>query len=343
MHTRSTIVVSAILASLLAVSCGKREEREFEEVLAGAGSGKVSAAALAAALVNLATEERFGDGAVATGGAVMIPGSETLRVKWPRNISLEPGKGFDEGVFNAATGDSVFTDGKELVLFGPDGGRLAVVTAPGEGRVTGLHPGTEVVYFLQGGVLYGVPRGKEPVKVVEGAVLAPPKLGIAPRTTTVKSGDFLAVNCGHAGVYSLSVVDLKSKKAAVKDFANASSAFGLSEGTLACITGATGKWSLVGYDLGTKTKVPVRSFTSLRDASFAGEYAALTDETGVIVAHVRSKKLLRVPFEIGIAGSAGDRFLVSWEKEKRLVDPKAFFQGLERISAAAPSLFAPSK
>ncbi len=341
MNMRFLIVMPVLLAFLGALACGKKEERLFQEALAEADAGRASQSALAAALIGLATAGRFGVEAAVMGGAVAVRGGETLRVKWPRDITVRPGKGFVEGVFNPNSGGSAFTDGKALALFGPDGGRLESVKAPGEGKVTGLFVDLEEVYFLQGGFLYGLQQGKGPAKAIEGAVITPPKLSITLRTGMEKSGNFLAVNCGHAGVYSLSVVDLPSRKTVLKDFSNASLSFGLYEGKLACITGATGRWALVEYNLLAGTKSTVRSFTSLRDVSFAGGYAALMDDAGVIVANVGEKKFLRAPSEIGLAGSAGGHFLLSWKKEKRLVDPKIFFDGLERISGAAPSLFNP--
>ena len=330
---------SLVCAALL--SCGRAGENDLRDAieLYRKGSAGDALPRIEEAVMKLASLRKFGGKAESGGGMVFTRGKDEMRIQWPRKMTLAIPPGYLAGSIDPESGRSAFSRGGDIILFDSGGSREISITAPGEGPVSGISVSKDGILYLQGGVLFELGSGGESKKALDAAVVAQPKLGMALRAVLERKGRLCAVNCGNAGVYSLSVVRLDEKKIMTRDFANSSLKFGFDGESAFCITGTAGGWTLVKRAVATGKAEPLRRFTGLLDVEFAGDIMAAAEEKGVTLVELAGGDSLPVPFTLGLAGQSGGKLVLAWKGALYLVDQRLLFEKLRSLRAELPALF----
>lgn len=339
------ISAALCLCSAALLSCGPAGEKDLRDAVAlyRAGSTGDALPRIEEAIMKLASQRKFGGKAESGGGMVFTRGKDELRLQWPREMTIEVPPGYLAGSVDPESGRSAFSTGGDITLFDSGGSRDTVVTAPGSGPVNGISVTKDSVLYLQGGFLYELGGGGDSKKILDAVVASQQKTGLAPRAVLERKGRLCAVNHGNAGAYGLSVVGLDDKKILMKDFANSSLKFGFDGGSVYCITGGAGGWTLVKRAVGAGKTESLRRFTGLLDVEFAGDVMAAAEEKGIVLVDLAGGETLLVPFAYGLAGQSGGKLVLSWKGALYLVDQRILVDTLRALRAELPGLFAPLK
>ena len=339
MKTINCIGWIACLAVIL--SCGAGPEKKYTSAVEKyrIEPSKKNELLLQEALVGLVTLEKFSPGAASSDGIVFTGSGESVTVHRPIDISVNVPQGYIAASCGEEAG-CAFSTGEEALLFNARGSKTGMLKGSSRDGITGLLVSPEKVVFLKGESLYESSwSGEDVIKIVGGDVVTPPGTGIAPRALIMGAAGRYAVNAGNAGMYSLSVVDTIAKTVTLKNFSNASRKFYFNGTNVFCITGATGNWTLVKYDIVAKKQEALWRFSVLKDVEFCDGFLVAVKDEGVHLFDYSGKDDIVVPFPCDLAGRAGNHPVFKVKDALHLVDHKLLFEKLTALQRDIPELF----
>ncbi len=319
------------LASFL-FACGgveRKFEAAAEKFCASRSDGDRSSAIRV--LVDYAKKAEFPPECVAEKGAAYCLKNDTVHFFRPKSFPVKIGKKFHFLSADSRTASVAFSHKNELALFDGSGDSMFSGILPGDADVMALEFTKSGQYILQGDrLLYRTDDG------TVTRVLDVPVTGLSPSQATCrafvqKSGDFLAINCGNAGVYSLSVVDVRQKKLLCKDVPNASFRFSSSGDSIAYITGASGSWSLIRMNIACRETKAVCRFSGLEDIAFAGEYICIYEKGKAQIGELKSEKFYNFPEGYDLRGAVGGDFLMKYNNTAYLLDAAVLYKGMQKL------------
>lgn len=330
---KGLFIGTAIAGAALFFACGSGTEKKFEAALAKYCESRSESDRSGAIqrLVEHALRREFPLASVAENGAVYVREKNALRFLWPKSFPIHQREEFRFIGADLSTGAVGFSHKNEIALFDGSGDSVFSGNLPGSGDVMAMAFSHDGHYILHGNRLVH--------RAVDGTVtqvLDIPVTGSLPSQATcralmVKSGDFIAVNCGHAGVYSLSIVDVRQKKLMAKDVPNASLRFGFWDGSIAYVTGGAGNWALMRMDVLTKKNEIIRRFTSIDDIAFAEKFACAIEKGALLVGNLESQEFYWSADAVDMQGVAGDCFLLKKNNVALLVGAATLFDGLKKV------------
>lgn len=324
----------AVAMTALCFACGGsggKFEAAVEKFCASRIDGDKAAAMFL--LLEYAKKTQLPPESVAERGAVYRLENSTVRFFRPKPLSLTRKKDFQFLAADTLSGSVAFAYKRELALFDGSGDSIFFGSLPGEADVMALAFSKGGQYILQGNRLLHRSNDGTVAQVLDTPVVGSLPSQATHRALMLKSDDFVAVNCGHAGVYSLSVVDVKQKKLLCKDLPNASFRFGLWSESLFYIVGASGNWSLIRMKFaGRETKMVCR-FSVLEDIAFANEYICVFERGKAQIGRMEFEKFYDFPEGYDLIGAAGNDVLMKYNNRAYLLDAAVVYKGMQKIES----------
>lgn len=324
----------AIVTAALCFACGgsgKKFEAALEKYCASKGENERSAAVRL--LLEYAKKRQFPAQSVAENGAVYLRDDDAVRFYWPKTFSVDRNRDFHFLAADPLTGSVAFSRKSELALFDGSGDGIFSGNLPGEAEVMALAFAKGGQYILQGNRLLFRAGDGTVTQVLDAPVTGSLPSRATHRALLLKSGDFIAVNCGLPGMYSLSVADVRQKKLLCRDVSNASLRFAFWGESIVYITGASGSWSLMRMNIASRETKSVRRFVALEDIAFAGSYVCVIEKGKPMMGELETDKFYDFPEGCDLSGTAGGDFVMKYNHDSLLLDAAVLYKGMQKIES----------
>jgi hypothetical protein len=146
------------------------------------------------------------------------------------------------------------------------------------------------------------------------------------------------VCAGIAGSYSFSIINAQTGAVVLKNLSMSSSRYFMGEKALYYMTGTSGRWELMRFDITAKAKKSVTGFADLADiVPAATGYVCETTGTGLWTALYGSDRK-RIPFAYELAGAYRGRVLLHYKGVYYIIEMARLHEGLQKIMERAPEL-----
>ncbi len=153
-----------------------------------------------------------------------------------------------------------------------------------------------------------------------------------------KDAHYLGILLGTAGIYNLSIVDLK-KEALIKENMRLSSyRLFFNNGTIYYLEGSAGQWKLVKYDLKKGSKDVLTSFDDIIDIIFTPDSVMIEKKKG-IVAYNYNGLLYNTPFKYRLSGVSGNNIILKYKTVTYIADTDNVNMKLKQLNDELPGIF----
>jgi hypothetical protein len=274
---------------------------------------------------------RFPAEAVGDFGVVYDARDEATNFFWPREVTVEHEKKIAVFSFDAKSGYSAFALKNEIFIYDSSGRKISQTKIPVESDIIAMNHAKNGLYVLAGGFLFVRSSDGNVSKALDENFVTLPAAGSFVRALMMQSGNVLAINCGHAGIYHLSVCNLESKNIIFKNITNASFRFALWNDSIVYVTGGAGNWEIVRAECESKKVSTIRRISDVHDIAFAGKYAAIMHEKNISFCDLETASLFSFPLNFDVKGSADIWFLLGRENSTHLIKAESLFEGLRLL------------
>lgn len=263
-------------------------------------------------------------------------------IAYPRSLTLDLP---NEGVVTQVAADdthAVITDGIQLAIFDSSGShRHDETIGDKKSPVRSLAIDDDSVLYYRNSRLYRYDFAGKVSKQASRETFPSPYTSYY--TAQIhKRGEFLGVLAGIAGSYNLNIINAVTGSVVLKGLGLSSSRFFWGEKAVYYIAGNSGKWELMRFDIGTKTKKSLARFIDLVDIEpVAAGYVCETG--GGLWTALYGADRKRIPFPYELSGSYKGRALLHYKGVYYFIDMKRLNAGLETVLEHAPGLFTDGK
>jgi hypothetical protein len=294
-------------------------------------------------LVRYASIESFEGKDLQSNGTLLYHLDGTrAKVSYPRSLTLDLTDGEEVTQVAADDNHAVITDGLQIAVFSGSGSHIYDQTiGDKKNRVRSLAlDGDSVLYYKNSRVYrYGL-SVKTSEELTKESFTSP--FTSYYNAMIVKNDALVGVCAGIAGSYSFSIINTQTGTVVLKNLGMSSSRYFMGAKALYYMTGTSGKWELVRFDIATKAKKSITGFTDLTDIVPAATGYICETSTGLWTALYGNDRQ-RIPFTYELAGSYNGRVLLHYKGVYYIVEMARLHAGLQKIMERAPELFTASK
>jgi hypothetical protein len=322
-----------VVAAAFFCSCGNKAEKQFKAArdrycVSMDEKDRIHACER---LFEYSRLRRFPPEAIGDFGAVYDARDEATNFFWPREVEVEHEKKIAVFSFDAESGCSAFALKNEIFLYNSSGRKISQTNIPVESDIIAMNHTKNGLYVIAGGFLFVRSADGNVSKVLDENFVTVPTTGSFVRALMIQSGNVLAINCGHAGMYHLSVCNLESKNIFFKNIKNASFRFALWNDSIVYVTGGAGNWEIMHAECKSKKVSTIRRISDVHDIAFAGKYAAIMHEKNNSFCDLETASLFSFPLSFEVKGSVDTAFLLARGNGTYLIKAESLIEGLRSL------------
>jgi hypothetical protein len=254
-----------------------------------------------------------------------------------RNLSVLDGESVKHAYI---TGDyNVITDGIQLCIFNGEGDHKSDETLGEKKRQikSFLISGDNVIYYKdQKLYIYNIVLQSNEPFIKDS--FAPPFAQYY-AVKMLKKESLMGVIAGIGGMYYFSVVNLANESVIIKNLSLSSFKLSMDVKQVYYISGNTGKWEIVLYNLEQKKKQTVARLDDIVDIELAPEGFLYENKKGIWASEYR-QSTIKIPFSYQLAGKYGDKVILKYQDAYYIINMEKMFNGLRKMQEQVPALFA---
>ncbi len=158
------------------------------------------------------------------------------------------------------------------------------------------------------------------------------------RVGLCKRDDLISIMSGIAGSYFFSLIQLSTGAVVIKNLAMSSSKYHWGINTIRYITGSSGNWEIMQYNIDGKVKKSLAKLPDIIDIELVGQGYLLETSKGLWTARYGTEKR-PIPFAYRLAGTYKGRILLQYRNSCYFIDMNKLFAGLNKLEEKTPDLF----
>ena len=324
----------------LIISCSLDPDRKLNDAIENYGAGKPGAEeALANEFIKNVSIDFITETNLQSNGTILYNlDNNEVELVYPleQTVSLAGGQGIRQIDMNEKY--IILHDGLKFGVFDRDGDFLHE-EAVGD-KTTPLRSlvisGDDIIYY-KNSILYRYNILTRTNDTLLNDTFPPPYTSYY-TAQLYRINDFLCLLSGIAGSYYFNIVNLSGASVVLKNLKMSSSKHHMGPDDILYITGNSGNWELMRYQLDSKSKKSIKKFSDIRDIELTSQGCVWESSTGLWFSGY-GKESVRVPFSYLLAGNYKGRVLLQFGERYYFIDMKRMSAALAVLREKTPDLF----